>query len=275
RFAKCGAVILNKKEKKAVGGVLLKNGALNAAIVGQSAATIAEIAGIFVPENSKVLIGEVSATDVSEPFAHEKLSPTLAMYRAKDFADAVDKAEQLVAMGGIGHTSCLYTDQDNQPERVAYFGQMMKTARILINTPASQGGIGDLYNFKLAPSLTLGCGSWGGNSISENVGPKHLINKKTVAKRAENMLWHKLPKSIYFRRGSLPIALDEVITDGHKRALIVTDRFLFNNGYADQITSVLKAAGVETEVFFEVEADPTLSVVRKGAELANSFKPDV
>ncbi len=275
RFAKCGAVILNKKERKAVGGVLLKNGALNAAIVGQSAATIAEIAGIFVPENSKVLIGEVSATDVSEPFAHEKLSPTLAMYRAKDFSDAVDKAEQLVAMGGIGHTSCLYTDQDNQPERVAYFGQMMKTARILINTPASQGGIGDLYNFKLAPSLTLGCGSWGGNSISENVGPKHLINKKTVAKRAENMLWHKLPKSIYFRRGSLPIALDEVITDGHKRALIVTDRFLFNNGYADQITSVLKAAGVETEVFFEVEADPTLSVVRKGAELANSFKPDV
>ncbi|ENY7328611.1 aldehyde dehydrogenase family protein, partial [Salmonella enterica] len=213
RFAKCGAVILNKKERKAVGGVLLKNGALNAAIVGQSAATIAEIAGIFVPENSKVLIGEVSATDASEPFAHEKLSPTLAMYRAKDFADAVDKAEQLVAMGGIG----------------------------------------DLYNFKLAPSLTLGCGSWGGNSISENVGPKHLINKKTVAKRAENMLWHKLPKSIYFRRGSLPIALDEVITDGHKRALIVTDRFLFNNGYADQITSVLKAAGVETEVFFEVE----------------------
>ncbi|ELA4678763.1 iron-containing alcohol dehydrogenase, partial [Salmonella enterica] len=235
RFAKCGAVILNKKERKAVGGVLLKNGALNAAIVGQSAATIAEIAGIFVPENSKVLIGEVSATDASEPFAHEKLSPTLAMYRAKDFADAVDKAEQLVAMGGIG----------------------------------------DLYNFKLAPSLTLGCGSWGGNSISENVGPKHLINKKTVAKRAENMLWHKLPKSIYFRRGSLPIALDEVITDGHKRALIVTDRFLFNNGYADQITSVLKAAGVETEVFFEVEADPTLSVVRKGAELANSFKSDV
>jgi len=195
--------------------------------------------------------------------------------KGKDFDDAVVKAEKLVAMGGIGHTSCLYTDQDNQPERVAHFGQMMKTARILINTPASQGGIGDLYNFKLAPSLTLGCGSWGGNSISENVGPKHLINKKTVAKRAENMLWHKLPKSIYFRRGSLPIALDEVITDGHKRALIVTDRFLFNNGYADQITSVLKAAGVETEVFFEVEADPTLSVVRKGAELANSFKPDV
>lgn len=275
RFATHGGYMLQGKELKAVQDVILKNGALNAAIVGQPAYKIAELAGFSVPETTKILIGEVTVVDESEPFAHEKLSPTLAMYRAKDFEDAVIKAEKLVAMGGIGHTSCLYTDQDNQPERVAYFGQMMKTARILINTPASQGGIGDLYNFKLAPSLTLGCGSWGGNSISENVGPKHLINKKTVAKRAENMLWHKLPKSIYFRRGSLPIALDEVITDGHKRALIVTDRFLFNNGYADQITSVLKAAGVETEVFFEVEADPTLTVVRKGAELANSFKPDV
>ncbi|KLW17071.1 bifunctional acetaldehyde-CoA/alcohol dehydrogenase [Enterobacter sp. BWH52] len=275
RFASHGGYLLQGKELKAVQDVILKNGALNAAIVGQPAYKIAELAGFSVPATTKILIGEVKVVDESEPFAHEKLSPTLAMYRAKDFDDAVEKAEKLVAMGGIGHTSCLYTDQDNQPERVAYFGQKMKTARILINTPASQGGIGDLYNFKLAPSLTLGCGSWGGNSISENVGPKHLINKKTVAKRAENMLWHKLPKSIYFRRGSLPIALDEVITDGHKRALIVTDRFLFNNGYADQITSVLKAAGVETEVFFEVEADPTLSVVRKGAELANSFKPDV
>ena len=271
RFATHGGYLLQGKELKAVQDVILKNGALNAAIVGQPAYKIAELAGFSVPENTKIL----TVVDESEPFAHEKLSPTLAMYRAKDFEDAVEKAEKLVAMGGIGHTSCLYTDQDNQPARVSYFGQKMKTARILINTPASQGGIGDLYNFKLAPSLTLGCGSWGGNSISENVGPKHLINKKTVAKRAENMLWHKLPKSIYFRRGSLPIALDEVITDGHKRALIVTDRFLFNNGYADQITSVLKAAGVETEVFFEVEADPTLSIVRKGAELANSFKPDV
>ncbi len=270
RFASHGGYLLQGKELKAVQDIILKNGALNAAIVGQPAAKIAELAGFTVPATTKILIGEVTNVDESEPFAHEKLSPTLAMYRAKDFEDAVTKAEKLVAMGGIGHTSCLYTDQDNQPARVAYFGQMMKTARILINTPASQGGIGDLYNFKLAPSLTLGCGSWGGNSISENVGPKHLINK-----RAENMLWHKLPKSIYFRRGSLPIALDEVITDGHKRALIVTDRFLFNNGYADQITSVLKAAGVETEVFFEVEADPTLTIVRKGADLANSFKPDV
>ncbi len=275
RFIKSGAYVLNKKEQKAVGNVILKNGGLNAAIVGQPAFKIAELAGLNVTENTKILIGEVSATDESEPFAHEKLSPTLAMYRAKDFEDAVSKAEKLVAMGGIGHTSCLYTDQDNQIDRVTFFGDKMKTARILINTPASQGGIGDLYNFKLSPSLTLGCGSWGGNSISENVGPKHLINRKTVAKRAENMLWHKLPKSIYFRRGSLPVALEEVIADEHKRALIVTDRFLFNNGYADQITSVLKAGGVETEVFFEVEADPTLSVVRRGAELANSFKPDV
>nr|AAB07597.1 alcohol dehydrogenase [Salmonella enterica subsp. enterica serovar Typhimurium] len=242
------------------------------AIVGQPAYKIAELAGFSVPETTKILIGEVTVVDESEPFAHEKLSPTLAMYRAKDFEEAVEKAEKLVAMGGIGHTSCLYTDQDNQPERVAYFGQM-KNARILINTPASQGGIGDLYNFKLPPSLTLGCGSWGGNSISENVGPKHLIYKKTVAKRAENM-WHKLPKSIYFRRGSLPIALDEVITDGHKRALIVTDRFC-STTVSDR-SLCAERRGVETEVFFEVEAaDPTLSVVRKGPELANSFKPDV
>ncbi|MGR6771999.1 bifunctional acetaldehyde-CoA/alcohol dehydrogenase [Pectobacterium brasiliense] len=275
RFATHGGYMLKGKELHAVQGILLKNGSLNADIVGQPAPKIAEMASITVPANTKVLIGEVTAVDESEPFAHEKLSPTLAMYRAKDFDDAVIKAEKLVAMGGIGHTSCLYTDQDNQPERVNHFGNMMKTARILINTPASQGGIGDLYNFKLAPSLTLGCGSWGGNSISENVGPKHLINKKTVAKRAENMLWHKLPKSIYFRRGSLPIALEEVASDGAKRAFIVTDRFLFNNGYVDQVTSVLKQHGLETEVFFEVEADPTLSIVRKGAEQMHSFKPDV
>ncbi|MCX8955916.1 bifunctional acetaldehyde-CoA/alcohol dehydrogenase [Erwinia psidii] len=275
RFASHGGHILQGKELKAVQDVILKNGALNAAIVGQPAVKIAEIAGISVPDNVKILVGEVKLVDESEPFAHEKLSPTLAMYRAKDFEDAIGKAEKLVAMGGIGHTSCLYTDQDNERERVNHFGDKMKTARILINTPASQGGIGDLYNFKLAPSLTLGCGSWGGNSISENVGPKHLINRKTVAKRAENMLWHKLPKSIYFRRGSLPIAMEEVATDGAKRAFIVTDRYLFNNGYPDQIVSVLKKHGIETEVFFDVEADPTLSTVRKGAEQMNSFKPDV
>ena len=275
RFASHGGYLLQGDALRAVQAVILKNGALNAAIVGQSAEQIAALAGISVPAGTKILIGEVQLIDESEPFAHEKLSPLLAMYRAKDFSDAVGKAEQLVAMGGIGHTSCLYTDQDNQRERVGLFGERMKTARILINTPASQGGIGDLYNFKLAPSLTLGCGSWGGNSISENVGPKHLINRKTVAKRAENMLWHKLPESIYFRRGSLPIALDEVASDGAKRAFIVTDRFLFNNGYTEQVTRVLKSHGVETDVFFEVEADPTLTTVRKGAEQMHAFKPDV
>lgn len=275
RFATHGGFLLQGKALSAVQQVILQNGALNAAIVGQPATKIAAMAGVDVPADTKILIGEVSAVDESEPFAHEKLSPTLAMYRARDFDDALSKAEKLVAMGGIGHTSCLYTDQDNQSQRIAAFGARMKTARILVNTPASQGGIGDLYNFKLAPSLTLGCGSWGGNSISENVGPKHLINKKTVAKRAENMLWHKLPQSIYFRRGALPIALEEVASDGAKRAFIVTDQFLFNNGYVDQVTSVLKQHGIETEVFFEVEADPTLSVVRKGAEQMHTFRPDV
>ncbi|HFU3230038.1 TPA: bifunctional acetaldehyde-CoA/alcohol dehydrogenase [Proteus mirabilis] len=275
RFATHGGYMLTGKELKAVQDIILKDGNLNAAIVGQPAVKIAEMAGIEVPVNTKILIGEVKETTDAEPFAHEKLSPLLAMYHAQNFEDAVHKAEKLVEMGGIGHTSCLYTDQDNCPEHVAYFGDKMKTSRILINTPASQGGIGDLYNFKLAPSLTLGCGSWGGNSISENAGPKHLINTKTVAKRAENMLWHKLPKSIYFRRGCLPIALEEIATDGKKRAFIVTDSFLFNNGYVDEVTNVLKKFGVETEVFFEVEADPTLSVVRKGAEQMNSFKPDV
>ncbi|MCI9766026.1 bifunctional acetaldehyde-CoA/alcohol dehydrogenase [Proteus mirabilis] len=275
RFATHGGYMLTGKELKAVQDIILKEGNLNAAIVGQPAVKIAEMAGIEVPVNTKILIGEVKETTEAEPFAHEKLSPLLAMYHAQNFEDAVHKAEKLVEMGGIGHTSCLYTDQDNCPEHVAYFGDKMKTSRILINTPASQGGIGDLYNFKLAPSLTLGCGSWGGNSISENVGPKHLINTKTVAKRAENMLWHKLPKSIYFRRGCLPIALEEIATDGKKRAFIVTDSFLFNNGYVDEVTNVLKKFGVETEVFFEAEADPTLSVVRKGAEQMNSFKPDV
>ncbi|CCP07387.1 acetaldehyde dehydrogenase / alcohol dehydrogenase [Erwinia amylovora MR1] len=275
RFASHGGYLLKGPELQAVQEIILKNGALNAAIVGQPATKIADMAGIRVPDNTKILIGEVRRVDEAEPFAHEKLSPTLAMYRAKDFSQALALAEKLVAMGGIGHTSCLYTDQDNQHQRVQTFGIRMKTARILINTPASQGGIGDLYNFKLAPSLTLGCGSWGGNSISENVGPAHLINRKIVAKRAENMLWHKLPKSIYFRRGALPIALEEVATDGAKRAFIVTDRFLFNQGYADRAIAVLKAHGVETEVFSDVTADPTLGIVRMGAEQMHSFKPDV
>ncbi|MBE7214596.1 bifunctional acetaldehyde-CoA/alcohol dehydrogenase [Shewanella benthica] len=273
RFATHGGYILSADESEAMQGVILKNGGLNADIVGQSAVDIALMAGIDVPRWTKVLIGEATDINDSEAFAHEKLSPLLGMYRAKDFDDAMDKAEALVTLGGIGHTSGLYTDQDTQVERVKAFGFRMKTARILINTPASQGGIGDLYNFKLAPSLTLGCGSWGGNSISENVGPSHLINKKMVAKRAENMLWHKLPSSIYFRRGCLPIALEEL--SDKKRALIVTDKYLFNNGYCDETVKILKAQGLETEIFYEVEADPTLAIVKQGAKVAHSFQPDV
>ncbi|MCO6544221.1 MAG: bifunctional acetaldehyde-CoA/alcohol dehydrogenase [Gilliamella sp.] len=270
-----GAYVLNAKETKAIQGIILNDkGALNANIVGQPATKIAEMASLKVPAGSKVLVGEVSKVDLSEPFAHEKLSPTLAMFKAKDFSEAVDKAEKLVEMGGMGHTSVLYTDQDSNRERIAYFGSKMKTCRILINQPAAHGGIGDLYNFDLAPSLTLGCGSWGGNSVSENVGPKHLINKKTIAKRAENMLWHKLPSSIYFKRGSLPVALSEVVEQGAKRVFLVTDKFLFNNGYSKQITDQLEAQGVICETFFDVEADPTLSVVRKGTDSMQAFQPD-
>ncbi|WP_076411348.1 bifunctional acetaldehyde-CoA/alcohol dehydrogenase [Shewanella sp. UCD-KL12] len=273
RFASHGGYLLSKDETAAMQDIILKNGGLNADIVGQSASTIAAMANIDVPHWTKVLIGEASDISEAEAFAHEKLSPLLGMYRASDFEDAMDKAEALVTLGGIGHTSGLYTDQDTQGDRIKAFGFRMKTARILINTPASQGGIGDLYNFKLAPSLTLGCGSWGGNSISENVGPSHLINKKMVAKRAENMLWHKLPSSIYFRRGSLPIALEEL--SEKKRALIVTDKYLFNNGYCDETIKILKAQGIETDVFYEVEADPTLAIVNQGAKMAHSFQPDV
>ena len=272
RFSSHRGYILDAEQRKAVSAILLVNGGLNAAIVGQSAVKIAAMAGIQVPASTQVLIGEVSSVGTEEPFAHEKLSPTLAMYRAKDFEEALTLAEALVALGGIGHTSALYTDQDAQKARVATFGQRMKTARILINTPSSHGGIGDLYNFKLAPSLTLGCGSWGGNSISENVGPKHLLNLKTVAKRAENMLWHKIPKSIYFRRGCLPFALEELAD--RKRAAIVTDRYLFDHGYADETIRILKSMGLEVEVFHEVEADPTLEVVMRGVSMLRTFRPD-
>lgn len=273
RFHDHGGYILSAEDCASVSKVILKNGGLNADIVGQSALTIAQMAGITVPPTTRVLIGEVSEVSEEEAFAHEKLSPTLAMYRASDFDAAMDTAERLVTLGGIGHTSVLYTDQDQQRERIRRFGERMKTARILINSPASQGAIGDLYNFKLAPSLTLGCGSWGGNSISENVGPQHLINKKTVAERAENMLWHKLPKSIYFRRGCLPIALEEL--SNKKRALIITGPYLFKHGFVDQVSEILKKNQVEVEVFYEVEADPTLAVVRRGTDVANRFKPDV
>lgn len=273
RFAKYGAAVLSNKDADKVRKVLLIDGALNAKIVGQPAYKIAELAGVKVPSSTKILIGEGLEASWDDEFAHEKLSPTLGLFKAKDFDDAVRQASIVLDIGGVGHTSVLYTDQDANEDRIAEFGNKMKTARILVNTPASQGGIGDLYNFELAPSLTLGCGSWGGNAISENVGPKHLINKKTVAKRAENMLWHKLPKSIYFRRGCLPIAMDDY-TD-KKRALIVTDRFLFNNGYIDDLRSILKAKGMEVEVFHEVEADPTLTIVKAGAKACLSYQPDL
>ena len=273
RFARHGGYILKGPEVDAVRKIILVNGAVNAKIVGQPATRVAELAGIRVPRTTQVLIGEVTETTKAEPFAHEKLTTILALYRAKDFKNAVAIAGKLVALGGTGHTSVLYTDQDGQSERVAYFGEQMKTARVLINTPSSHGGIGDLYNFSLSPSLTLGCGSWGGNSVSENVGPKHLLNTKIVAKRAENMLWHKLPRSIYFRRGCLAEALKEV--KGKKRALVVTDDFLFRNGYADDLIEQLKKLGLEVDTFYQVQADPNLSAVRRCVDVANAFQPDV
>lgn len=276
RFSANGGYLLPTSQLQAVRNVILQQGRINADIVGQSALKIAEMAGITVPDGTKVLIGEVTAIDDSEPFAYEKLSPLLGMYRARDFEDAVNQASALAAFGGAGHTSCLYTDQDNQKDRVSYFGKRLKTSRILINSPASQGGIGDLYNFKLPPSMTLGCGSWGGNSVSENIGPKHLLNRKTVAKRAENMLWHKLPQAIYFRRGALPTALREVAQQSiNKRAFIVTGPYLFSQGFAKPVLDALHAQGVETEVFSNVDAEPTLSMVYEGTKRMQAFKPDV
>ncbi|HEX7730011.1 MAG TPA: bifunctional acetaldehyde-CoA/alcohol dehydrogenase [Terracidiphilus sp.] len=273
RFARHDGYLLEGKELDAVRKIILINGSVNAKIVGQPATKIAELAGITVPATTKVLIGEVSDATEAEPFAHEKLSTILALYRAKDFKAAVATAADLVALGGIGHTSVLYTDQDRNKDRVAYFGEQMKTARVLINTPSSHGGIGDLYNFSLSPSLTLGCGSWGGNSISENVGPQHLINKKLVAKRAENMLWHRLPSQIFFRRGCIPEALKEIA--GKKKALIVTDGFIFQSGMADDLIEQLKKLHLEVEVFYQVQADPNLTTVRKCVDVMNTFQPDV
>ncbi|WP_371189120.1 bifunctional acetaldehyde-CoA/alcohol dehydrogenase [Thalassotalea maritima] len=273
RFANHNGYVLSKAQADKVRKIILIDGNLNANIVGQPAVKIAELAGIEVPPKTKILIGEGGRVSMDDPFAHEKLSPTLGLFRASSFEDAVAQACIMVELGGIGHTSAIYTDQDLNKDRISYFGDKMKTARILVNIPTSHGGIGDLYNFNIAPSLTLGCGSWGGNSISENVGPKHLINKKMVAKRAENMLWHKLPKSIYFRRGCLPVALSDL--SGKQRAFIVTDKFLFNNGYTDEIGEILKDLGMDTHVFSDVEADPTLSIVKRGAEAMMSFQPDV
>ena len=274
-FADRGCYFLNPEETEKVRKTIIINGALNAKIVGQKPVTIAKLAGFDVPQDAKILIGEVESVDLSEEFAHEKLSPVLAMYRAKDISDAFDKAEKLVADGGYGHTSSIYLDAVTQREKLDEFAARMKTCRILVNTPSSQGGIGDLYNFKLAPSLTLGCGSWGGNSVSENVGVKHLINIKTVAIRRENMLWFRAPQKVYIKKGCLPVALDELKNVmGKKKAFIVTDSFLYNNGYTKPITDKLDEMGIQHTTFFDVAPDPTLACAKEGAAQMKAFKPD-
>ncbi len=270
-FADRGAYILDSKEKEKIGKTVIQNGAINPKIVGQSAYKIAEIAGIKVPEDTKVLIGEAKEIGENEEFAFEKLSPVLGLYSAKDFEDGVQKASDLINFGGKGHTSVVYTDNRNE-SRIKYFGDNLNTVRVLVNMPASQGAIGDVYNFGLEPSLTLGCGSWGGNSTSENVGIKHLINIKTIAKRRENMLWFKVPPKIYFKYGCLATALQDL--QDKKRALIITDKVLFDLKYTDKVTLPLEKMGMETEIFYDVTPDPTTSTVSKALELINAFKPD-
>ena len=271
-----GAYILKGSEIDKVRNIILnEKGGLNANIVGQPAVKIAEMAGITVPNTAKVLVGEVESVELDEPFSHEKLSPVLAMYKCKNFDEALTKAERLIELGGMGHTSILYTDQIKSEDRIAKFGAAMKTARTLVNMPASQGAIGDIFNFRLAPSLTLGCGSWGGNSVSENVGPKHLINVKSVAERRENMLWFRVPEKTYFKYGCLPIALRELQDMGKKKVFIVTDRMLSELGYTNKITSVLEELKIDFRIFSDVEPDPTLKAAKAGAEAMLSYKPDV
>ena len=275
-FAARGCYFLQEDELRKVRKTILINGALNAKIVGQSAYTIAKLAGVSVPESTKILIGEVESVELSEEFAHEKLSPVLAMYRAADFNEALDKAERLVADGGYGHTASVYLNPITQKDKLQDFAARMKTCRILVNTPSAQGGIGDLYNFKLAPSLTLGCGSWGGNSVSDNVGVKHLLNIKTVAARRENMLWFRVPEKVYIKKGCLPVALDELKTVmGKRRAFLVTDSFLYKNGFAKPITDKLDEMGIAHACFFNVEPDPTLACAKEGAQQMRAFEPDV
>jgi acetaldehyde dehydrogenase/alcohol dehydrogenase len=273
-FSKRGAYMLNEEECEKMKDTILIDGRLNGAIVGQSAYKIAQLAGIEVPEEAKVLVGEVESTDLDEPFAHEKLSPVLAMYKSDSYEESLQKAEKLIEQGGLGHTSVLYIDQIHEQDKIAEFGRRMKTGRTLVNMPASQGAIGDVYNFKLAPSLTLGCGSWGGNAVSENVGVKHLINVKTVAERRENMLWFRVPEKVYFKFGSLPVALQE-LKGTKKKAFIVTDSVLAELGFADNVTKVLDEIGVDYRIFSDVKADPTLSSAKKGAEEMLAYQPDV
>ncbi len=274
-FVERGCYFLSPDETEKVRKTILINGALNAKIVGQSAATIASLANVKVPEGTKILIGEVESVELSEEFAHEKLSPVLAMYRAKDISDAFDKAERLIADGGYGHTSSIYLNTETEQAKLNEFAARMKTCRILVNTPSSQGGIGDLYNFKLTPSLTLGCGSWGGNSVSENVGVKHLLNIKTVAERRENMLWFRAPEKVYIKKGCLPVALDELKNVMHKkRAFVVTDSFLYHNGYTKPITDKLDEMGIAHTTFFDVAPDPTLACAKEGTAQMCAFEPD-
>ena len=271
-FTKRGCYFLNPEETEKVRKTIIINGALNAKIVGQKAHTIAELAGVKVPESTKILIGEVESVDISEEFAHEKLSPVLAMYKAKDFEDALSKAHQLILDGGLGHTSSLYINTITENEKMEKFYNKMKTCRVLINTPSSQGGIGDIYNFMMTPSLTLGCGTWGGNSVSENVGIKHLINIKTVAERRENMLWFRAPEKVYIKKGCLPVALEEL--KDKKKVFIVTDTFLFENGYTKSITNKLEEMGINYTIFSNVAPDPSLASAKEGAELMKAYNPD-
>jgi len=275
-FKRRGCYFLTPEETEKVRKTIIVNGSLNARIVGQKAAKIAELAGVKVDSATKILIGEVESVELSEEFAHEKLSPVLAMYKAKDFDDALEKADHLVKDGGYGHTASVYLNPQTGPDKLAAFSARMKTCRILLNTPSAHGGIGDLYNFRLPPSLTLGCGSWGGNSVSENVGVKHLLNIKTLAARRENMLWFRTPEKVYIKRGCLPVALDELKTVmGKKRAFIVTDTFLYENGYTKTITEKLDSLGIVHETFFDVAPDPTLACAKKGTAQMSAFKPDV
>ena len=271
-FTLRGAYILNEVERKKVAGTIMKNGKLNAAIVGQKAADIAAMAGLTVPAETKILIGEIDAVSAAEPFAHEKLSPVLAMFKARDFDDACRIAREEIELEGMGHTAVLYTADTNH-DRIGAFGDMMHTGRVLVNMPASQGAIGDIYNFRLEPSLTLGCGSWGGNAISENVGVKHLVNVKTVARRRENMLWFQVPSRIYFKQNAITEGLKDLA--GKKRAFIVTDTFLYDNGYVTKVTKTLDKLGIQSEIFADVKPDPDLETIYKGLDILNVFKPDV
>lgn len=274
-FRKRGCHFLNKTDIDKVRKTIIINGALNAKIVGQSAFRIAELSGVTVPENTKILIGEVESVELSEEFAYEKLSPVLAMYKAKSFSEAVDKAEHLIADGGYGHTASVYLDPLTEQAKYDEFTDRMKTCRILLNTPSSHGGIGDLYNFKLTPSLTLGCGSWGGNSVSDNVGVKHLVNIKTVAERRENMLWFRAPQKVYIKKGCLPVALDELKSViGKKKVFIVSDQFLYNNGYTKPVTDKLDEMGIMHTTFYDVAPDPTLGCAKEGAKQMRAFEPD-